>query len=990
MKQYIFASAAVLVALLAAVVLLQWSASAASSPSVILPSSLGPEGISSPPTDYLLLLPIIPPDPAEVLPGLTPEEANEFARHLTYRQAESLLAELEHLRAEGFIAGYEIRADLHGVVVKRVAEVAQERLFRLSGVAGGLAFTGEVPPCAAATGKALRELVLSFSQGPAFSSLDLRTAGISPQSSAPSVHIRLPPGAESTYIEGYTSPTTTVTLRIFRRGRLIATQSTSSTASGWYYFYPQWSPCFPSSWSLRPGDVVEVTARGQTARTVVADLWAWVDPFANIVVGRTEPGRSVQVALIHYETKPCSGSTVTVTAETDPTGYFTATFPVDFNGSAWTRIYARDRNGNSTYYFFYAYRITAGLNSQTISGFLKPGVNFIAALVRSGNTVSVYSATSRPDGDFIAWFTDTLRPGDVVTVSGGGVSLQFTLAALSVTVDHVADRITGTTGPDRLVVANSADYGYHRCAWAFACQHTYADMSGNFAISAGMDLRRLNTVDLRIYDRDGNIQYAYFSIPGVRIYLYPYSAYLQGFWRDPSAGQVTVTVKDSTGTMRKVTSATISTAFGSFFVDLMTAISPTDRIEITDGAFTETLEVPDLTARLDGDTGRLTGTAGPGRLIALLYDFRREQNVGVMHCAEAEVTSAGAYTLTFSEAQIGGRDYAEVRNINPDGHIYQGKIAHAFTVWAGERQVDGYTETPYATVTITLWRNNDPSVVVTTTSWSSGHYWQYLDAGIVLTQGDKLEVETSDGDRVVLDFPLTVQMDRSNQRIYGTAPADEPVRVQARRHGRHWWDYVHRVTVADSFGNYTTSFSGLYWEDCSPVDLRHRCIQPAVYYDSPAGHQVWIVGPVPQPIGMDPYEDDDVPARAHAYTGICSHTFHTVTDTDWVSFTVSQADVDKGVFYRIETFNMGRQMTTRVILYDAQMNTVGIWEATEYRGRGVQALWWPSEAGVYYLQVKPPEYWQYTFSDTYCDAVYSLMILPVRGQVYLPLVMRDP
>jgi hypothetical protein len=71
----------------------------------------------APPQDYLVALPVSLPDPAAIPVGLSPEAAVEYARILTERQAGPILAELERLRAEGLIAGFEVRPDLHGVVV---------------------------------------------------------------------------------------------------------------------------------------------------------------------------------------------------------------------------------------------------------------------------------------------------------------------------------------------------------------------------------------------------------------------------------------------------------------------------------------------------------------------------------------------------------------------------------------------------------------------------------------------------------------------------------------------------------------------------------------------------------------------------------------------------------------------------------------------------------------------------------------------------------
>ena len=195
-----------------------------------------------------------------------------------------------------------------------------------------------------------------------------------------------------------------------------------------------------------------------------------------------------------------------------------------------------------------------------------------------------------------------------------------------------------------------------------------------------------------------------------------------------------------------------------------------------------------------------------------------------------------------------------------------------------------------------------------------------------------------------------------------------------------------QVITAGTSGNYSASFNGLYWSrDCSAVDVGHRCTQPAVRYYNSAGHQVWLEGPSPQPVGPDIYESDNISTTARAYTGIQSHTFHTITDTDWITFTVPQADVDDGVPYRIETLNLGWGMATRVRLYATDGTTLlGEWTGYEDDGRGVSVLWTPTAAGTYYLEVSPPS----SSYAAYCDAVYDLMILSVRGQIYLPLVTR--
>jgi hypothetical protein len=948
-----------------------------------------------PPQDYLVALPVSLPDPAAIPVGLSPEAAVEYARILTERQAGPILAELERLRAEGLIAGFEVRPDLHGVVVVGAKAQALEELPRLPQVTAVMPYAAEHPPaCALAAAQALQEQVFGLSHAAAIAP-SFQAAGLAPQATDPSIDAYVPPGSTGnswTYVWGRTTPTTTVTMRILRSGRVIATESTTSDSNGYYYFYPYWQSCPTSgyNWSLRPGDVVEVTAHGNTVSTVIVDMRAWVDPVANTVAGRTAPGRSVEINLRYPSSDLCSWNVVTKTVSTDSSGNFTANFG-DFDRQAYATIYARDANGNSTYYYFFAYRISGYFNSPTFWGYLKPEVDFTATLRRGGNIISTYSGRSSATNFYWGWFTETIRPGDVISVSGGGVNIQYTATSLSVTLDPFNNRATGTTGASRKVRAwfYKRTWGYliTTCRWDYSCASTTADATGAFTLATALDLMRGDYAYFYVYDAEGNYQTSrQRPVPAIAADLA--WGRVSGYWGNPDAGYVTVTLKASDGTMKGTNSGVWVYWWDGLFYTWFWDITPADIIEVTDGTVTETMRVQNLTARLNGATGHLTGSAYNGHLVAQLWDFRREGGYWY-YCTETDVTGY-SYDLTFSGAQVGGQDLANVYNTGPDGH-YISRYAYAFTVNAQKESnyVYGYSETPYTPVTVTLQRGSSPIAVYTTTSSSGGYYYAYLNGStpVTITQGDILQVRTGDGVSISLPIPLlTVNADGVNNRIYGKSPANEPVWPEARR--RYYWGYYSYswIVTADGSGNYSASFNGLYWwRDCSPINVGHRCIQPAVHYYNAAGHQIWLEGPYPPPVGPDIYESDDISTTARAYTGIQSHTFHTVTDTDWVTFTVPQADVDKGVSYRIETFNLGWGMATRVTLYDANMNWLGDWWGYENRGRGVSAQWTPSAAGVYYLEITPPS----SYYGGYCDAVYDLMILPVRGQIYLPLVLRN-
>ena len=975
------------------------------------------------PTNYLIALPISLPNPDEIPSGLTPDQAAEYARSLTYRQARPILAELERLRAEGSIAGFEVQPNLHGVVVEGGKPEALERLSHLQGVAAVLPHKDEPPACAAAAAKALPEQVLGLSRITTGVAPRLWTASLAPQATDPSIDVHAPPGSTWTYVRGQTTFTsTTVTMRILRGGQVIATASTWSSSSGYYYFYPYWQHCpiYGYSWTLQPGDVVEVTAHGNTVSTVVANLSVWVDPDADTVAGQTNPGRSVETRLYDYGSDPCSSTTYSQTVSTDGSGNFSANFSsqVDFDRRAYAYVYARDANGNSTYASFDAYRIRAPFDDDYFSGYLKPEVAFNATLSRGGSTVSTYSGKSSASGYYSGWFTDTIQSGDVVQVSGGGVNVQYTATGLDVTLNHVTDQATGATGANRLVKAefykrawwwywhepSGRWYPYltTACSWDSDCNVTVADGSGAFVLTTTLDLARGDYADVYVYDGEGNYQYTYERpVPAIVADLTEND--IRGFWSDPSTGYVTVTLKHSDGTMKeKDTGVWVDSWDGEFSTSMWHTITPTDIIEVTDGTVTETMTVQNLTARLDGGTGHLSGSAYSGHLSARLEDLRREYggywfgswDPYVSYCAETDVTG-GAYDLAFSGAQVGGQDDVFVWSTGPDNH-YTYRHIYAFTINAekGDDYVDGYSETPNVPVTVTLQRGGSPIAVYTTTSDSDdGYYYGELSNGtsVTITQGDTVTVQTGDGDSVSLPIPeLTANTDGANNRIYGKSPADEPVRAEARRHYSHYGSYyaASQVTTADASGDYSASFDGLYWEDydCSDVDAGHRCIQPVVYYYNSAGHQVWQEGPFPSPVGLDVYESDDISTTASAYAGIQSHTFHTVTDTDWVTFTVPAMDITTPVSYRIETFNLGWGMATRLDLYDTDGTTLlDSWTGYEYHGRGISVLWTPLAAGTYYLEVSPP----YSSYAAYCDAAYDLMILSVRARVFLPLVMRN-
>ncbi|MBN1812899.1 MAG: PPC domain-containing protein, partial [Anaerolineae bacterium] len=512
--------------------------------------------------------------------------------------------------------------------------------------------------------------------------------------------------------------------------------------------------------------------------------------------------------------------------------------------------------------------------------------------------------------------------------------------------------------------------------------------AGAFTLDTQLDLARGDYADVYVYDAEGNYQYAYDRpVPAIVADLNWNE--VVGYWGDPNADHLTVILKDSGGTVKDTDSwVWVDSYDGEFDAWMWSTIIPTDIIEVTDGVVTETMTVQNLTARLDGGTGHLTGNAGSGHLLAELWDFRRDSGYWYSYCSEIAVASP--YDLTFGGAQVGGQDDAEVWNTGPDGH-YTHRYPFAFTVNAQKDADDvwGYSETPDTQVTITLKSGVTTKAIYTTTADSDGYYDAWLSAGtpVTITQGDTLQVQTGDGDSTSLPIPqLTANADAANNRVYGKSPASEPVRARIQRNYNWGWYSHSRNTIADGSGNYGTDFNGLYWSrDCSAVDVGHHCAQPAAYYYNAAGHSVQVEGAEPPPVGPDVYENDDTHTTASAYTEMQSHTFHVYSDTDWVSFTVPAMDVTEPVSYVIETQGLGWGMDTYLYLYDTDGSTLLVEDDDGGEGLASRIAWTPPAAGTYYVLVEPYD----EDSTEYCDAIYDLMILPVRAQIYLPLVMRE-
>jgi hypothetical protein len=938
--------------------------------------------------EYLVVFTLPRPQELNVPAHLSPQQAREFAASLAFRQMQPVLEHLRQLQDVGAIAGFQPHPEQNAVSVTAEEPASARLLAGLPGVAGVM------PPdeggiCAERSALALQEQVFGLSQ--ARQTAGSRPFGVGVTSTDPSIDVYALTGSDWGYVAGYTTPDTGVTMRILRGGRVVATEVTTSDSEGYYEFYPDWEYCTGYTWTLRPGDRVEVTAHGSTVTTVVAQLSAWADPETNKVGGVTDAGRSVEIYVLNTS-DTCSYSEYVETVSASGSGDFLADFTaqVDFDGRAVAIVYARDANGNSTVWWFQASHVSAGFDDSYFDGSLKPQANFTATLRRGSSTVSTYDGQAGPDGWYSGYFSEPIQPGDVIWVSSGSVSLSLTAAPFNVSLNPTTNQASGTTGAGRLVGAffHTQDSGIvgSICSWDSACASTTADGGGNFTLNSTMDLVRGDYAYFDVFDNEGNYQYTGQSpIPAIVAVLA--WGEVDGYWH--TWGPLTVTLKDSGGSVRDIQNVYAQSWDLSFYAYMAVSINPTDRIEVTDGTTTETMTVQSLTARLDPGVGNVSGSSPGGHLLASLWDFRRDTGYYAdSYCSET-TASAGAYVLAFPGAQLGAQDDADVWVTGSDGH-YTSRDASAFSVnvWKETNFMSGYTETPFASVTITLMRGGATIATSSKVSSRTGYYSASLGGGVAITQGDLLQVQTGDGDSVVLSIPeLTLNEDAAGNRLYGRSPANEPVWPLLLRVGGHNWAYgIRLLTSADSGGDYSVSASGRYWwGDCSPMRVGAPCTWPMVSYYNAGGHQISLGGTWPPGEGPDSYEPDDTSAAASAYTSVQDHSFHQGADVDWTSFAVPSQDVIDGVSYLIETRSLGPGMDTMLYLYDTDGSTLLMMNDDSGGSLASRIEWTPPAPGTYFVKVGPYD----ANSTGYCGAVYDLMILPVRAEVFLPVILRN-
>jgi hypothetical protein len=900
----------------------------------------------------------------------------ETAASYTRRAAEPLLEQLAQLESQGQIADFELLPDKHAV---RVTTTDPQTLSEIDGVEGILSADEAGLTCATQSAKAVRD-TLEAAQAAQMSSA-------STQATKPSITVYYRGDYGS--VRGQTDSNTTVKMVLKdASGAVKATETTTSSSSGYYSFYPDWQTCVGYNWYPEPGDTVEVTAGGNTVSMEVADISAFPDPTTNTVTGNTTPNQTVEVRTDKTEAD-CTYNVVSDTVTSGNDGSFSANLAGGFDRSVNVTVHVYDANENATYTYFYPPHIALDREGNP-SGYLKPEVSYTAALIRGGSTVATFSGTTTEEGRYGGSFTKPAQTGDVIEVSGGGQVISTTFAALTdLTFDPTNNRITGNVGSaaaDRSMRIEM-DRPSYVCKDEDSCVTDTVKGNGDFAFDfedAGFDLQRGDyDYGSAIYDAEGNYQEFRNKLVVPIVIAETRQDSIEGNWREPSVA-VTMTLRSAGGAVKKTdTDTTTSYDAGFNFWIWGSSIEPGDRVDVTDGAYTLTISsVPTLTAYLDSAADTVSGTGPAGSLLAIRpYQFEPDPDYDhwTGWLCYTDTVSGGNYSVDFSgQPDAKARDYARVYHTTSDGHKVSAR-SYAFTVDVekGGNHVEGYTPAPNTEVLIELWRGGSAQEVFTTTSFSEGNYAGSFSSG-TLKQGDTVKVKPQGISTYSLSIPkLTVQEAPAQNAVKGHAPANAALKVELDQPAT-WYGWG-VLTTADTNGDYVADFDGVYDYDCIEAQVG-ACTQPKTTYYNDDGHSVYIWGPEPADVSADAFEPDDVYTEATSYAGMQSHTFHTITDTDWISFTVTADEV--GSVYYLQTTNLGVRANTKLYLYDTD-GVKQLESDTSYSPAASEIAWTPSVSGTYYVEVTPYN----NLHTEGCGSTYDFFI--ARHRVYLPLVMRN-
>jgi hypothetical protein len=608
-------------------------------------------------------------------------------------------------------------------------------------------------------------------------------AAFAPLAEDPSVTFWVAPVYD--WVQSWNSwtPGATITLTVEEAGTVV--YSASQTAnSGGYFMFNLWDV-----FDLQRGQTVTVTDGIHTKTHTVPNLFVdEVDFLADAILGRSEPGASVEVGV-----NGNGSQTVTVDGSGNWTADFSGLTDLTYLSEGSSRQYDSDGDSTSVWWSSPSIQVVP-VNDwvQSMRPFT-PGAT-IALTVEEGGAV-VYSASQIADThgnfQFNLWDIFDLQRGQVVTVSDGRHTKIHTIANLFVDgIDVSADTVFGRSEPGaRVDVWVNGNGG----------QTVTVDGSGNWTadFSGQTDLTELSNGSSRQFDSDGDSTDIWWARP--RIQAAPVNDWVQSSHPWSPGATITLTIEEGGSVVYSDSQAADIDGNFNFNLQDQFELQRGQVVTVSDGRTTKTLTIANLFVDgVDVTSDTIFGRAEAGASVEIWVHGDGNRTT--------TVDSSGNWNADFSgQTDLTYRSDGGSQQFDSDGD--------STAVWWSSPSIqvapeDNWVQSqqpwrPGANITLTI---EESGVVVYSDSQladEDGNFnfnlWDRfeLQRGQVVTVSDGTITKT----HTVISYYVD-GVDIAADTIFGRAEPGTDVDVWVHGDGR--------VTVtADGSGNWRADFSGM-------------------------------------------------------------------------------------------------------------------------------------------------------------------------------------
>ncbi|MBI5352063.1 MAG: BMP family ABC transporter substrate-binding protein [Chloroflexi bacterium] len=605
-----------------------------------------------------------------------------------------------------------------------------------------------------------------------------------------------------------------------------------------------------SGFTLEAGDVItmsgEVDGVVKTKTLVVSPLAITAfDVDADTISGVASPGSDVQVC-INIPNNCVSRNLVADAVDGTWTANYNPDYDLNPGDYGWTAEY--DSDSDRTWYDWSipgTPSLIARLGQDRVAANEWSDGTPLALVINDPNTTSSIdyfddTQTAQLNNPSDPWSgtyaifdfaaTYTLKPGDEITVTGGGVTRSMIVADINITdVDIEADTVSGTAGDgiDQVSVRMwSSPFDVVVTADVVA-NAWVADLSGVYDLGLG------DNGVARWWDVNGFMTSDYFEIPNpnfsarfpegeVHGYQWPLGADITISIDDPDTG----VGEDYTATVEAIVAPWDSNStFAQFTLfDFAMGLQVGQVITMTDGSITKTHTVSNLAVTdVDVDTDTITGSVEPDAWVDV------DANCGPGGCTYLGVNANGSgdWSADFSAlTDLVPGSSGEVRAPDSDGDTttVQWNVPNPqVQVRANDNNVEGWDWTPGATVTIDISRTGESisrTAVVGSASWDPRPYFSYnFNGEFDILPGDVVTVTEGGTSKTVTVTNLAfTNIDLDTDIVTGVSSASAFIDLWVCNDAGC---NTNRRVQADGDGNWTADFAHVGVEDYeqTTVDL---------------------------------------------------------------------------------------------------------------------------------------------------------------------------